>query len=98
MNLHKVFENNASHIEDYTYSQFNPDHLTLFVEDVQKGTLRFNTVNKVIFHFFQIPGWYFQLSEFNRTGNNTGWLISSITKANDKEKVQLENYIYDKHD
>lgn len=98
MNMHKIFENNAKHIYQYTSNNFTIDPMTLFCEDVKSGKLKFQTVNKVILHFFQIEGWYFELTEFNRSGNNTGWLISSITKANEKEKIKIEQFIKSKND
>ena len=98
MNLHKIFEHNATNIFEYTAQGYQPDQLTLFIEDVRKHHLKFVTVKNVKLHFFQIDGWYFELSEFNRSGNNTGWLISAITKANDKEKVQMEQFIKNTHD
>lgn len=98
MNIHKIFEHNVSNIFEYTAQDFQVDQTTLFLEDVSKNHLKFVSVNNVKLHFFQIDGWYFELSEFNRTGNNNGWLISSITKANDKEKVKLEKYIKSRND
>lgn len=98
MNLHKAIENNKEHIQDYTTKSFKPDQLTLFLEEIKKGNLRFVTVSGVKFHFFQVNGWYFELSEFNRSGTNTGWLISGLTKAGSKEKEALYKYIYSRND
>lgn len=98
MNMHKIFEHNAKNIFEYTSKNFKPDQVTLFCEDVKKGILKFQTVKSMKLHFFQIEGWYFELTEFNRSGNNTGWLISSITKANEKEKNQIEQFIKNKND
>jgi hypothetical protein len=41
-----------------------------------------------------VDGWYFELSDFNRKGYNTGWLVSSLMKINKKEKDVLMKYIY----
>ena len=52
-------------------------------------------VQEVKFHFFQIDGWYFELSQFNRPGDNTGWLISNLVKIkNESEKNLLRKYVY----
>jgi hypothetical protein len=48
----------------------------------------------VKFHFFQVDGWYFELSEFNRQGYNKGWLISTLMKITDKDKDVLMKFIY----
>ncbi|HEY9009266.1 hypothetical protein [Ohtaekwangia sp.] len=93
MNLHKVFSNDS--VSQFTTKRFVPDHLSLFLYEVKKGTLKFKTVEEVKFHFFQIDGWYFELSQFNRPGYNTGWLISNLVKVNNEnEKNLLKKYLY----
>jgi hypothetical protein len=54
----------------------------------------FKSIKKVKFHFFQVDGWYFELSDFNRPGYNTGWLISALLKVNEEEKEVMMKYIY----
>jgi hypothetical protein len=94
MNLRKAF-NNPDSVSQYTIKKFVPDHLSVFLYEVKKGNLKFKTVQEVKFHFFQVDGWYFELSQFNRPGYNTGWLISNLVKVkNDSEKNLLRKYVY----
>jgi hypothetical protein len=93
MNLIRVFKD-KEYVEQYTAKEYHPDYLTLFLYEFKKGNLVFKSVSKVKFHFFQIPGWYFELSEFNRSGTNAGWLISSILKLNDNDKDLLLKFLY----
>lgn len=93
MNLVKTFADKSS-LEQYLAWKYHPDFLTLFIYEFKKGNLQFNTITKVKFHFFQVDGWYFELSDFNRQGYNTGWLVSSLMKINKKEKDVLMKYIY----
>ncbi len=94
MNLRKAFDNKDS-INQFVIKRFTPDHLSLFLYEVRKGNLRFRNVDHVEFHFFQIDGWYFGISEFNRPGYNTGWLISNLVKLNSPaEKDVLRKYLY----
>jgi len=94
MNLRKAF-NNPDSVSQYTLKKFVPDHLSVFLYEVKKGNLKFKTVREVKFHFFQIDGWYFELSQFNRPGYNTGWLISNLVKIkNESEKNLLRKYVY----
>lgn len=94
MNLRKAF-NYTDSISQFTVSRFRPDHLSLLLYEIRKGNLKFKTVEMVKFHFFQVKGWYFEISEFNRSGYNTGWLISNLVKLkNDGEKTILERYLY----
>ncbi|MFH1119547.1 MAG: hypothetical protein V1775_06965 [Bacteroidota bacterium] len=93
MNLVKVFKD-KEYVEQYTASDYHPDYLTLFLYEFKKGNLVFNTVTGLKFHFFQVPGWYFEVSEFNRPGTNSGWLISTMLKLNENDKGLLLKYLY----
>jgi hypothetical protein len=94
MNLRKAF-NNKDSVSQFTVKRFVPDHLSVFLYEIKKGNLKFSTVEEVKFHFFQINGWYFELSEFNRPGYNTGWLISNLVKVNNEsEKNLLRKFLY----
>lgn len=94
MNLRKAFSN-ADSVSQYTLKKFVPDHLTVFLYEAKRGNLKFKTVNEVKFHFFQVAGWYFELSQFNRSGYNTGWLISNLVKINNEaEKNLVRKHVY----
>ncbi len=92
MNLVRTFEDKSS-LEHYLQWKYRPDYLTLFVYEFKRGNLKFKTINKVKFHFFQINGWYFEIADFNRKGNNTGWLISALVRVNQEEKELMRKYI-----
>jgi hypothetical protein len=94
MNLRKAFANTDS-VSQFAAKRFVPDHLSIFLYELKKGSLKFKSVQQVRFHFFQISGWYFQISEFNRPGYNTGWLISNLVRLNnEEEKNLLKRYLY----
>ena len=93
MNLIKVFKEPET-VEYYFDETYKPDFKTLFLYEIKKGNMVFETVEKVSFHFFQLEDWYFQLQEFNRPGYNTGWLISNITRIPEEQKGMLLKYIY----
>ena len=88
MNLHKALDN-PNHIQYYASKQYRPDFLTLFFYQSKMGQLKFKQINDVKFHFFQIPGWYFELSYFNRNSTNSGWLISNLVYVDEKQKKEL---------
>lgn len=94
MNLRKALQDNQKP-ESYTPTDFQPDFLTLFLYEIKKGNIKFETVTDVKFHFFQIDKWYFELSQFNRPGFNTGWLISNLMRLNENDKEVILEYIYD---
>lgn len=92
MNLHKALER-PDRIQLYASQKYYPDFLTLFFYQLKTGDLKFKQINAVKFHFFQIPDWYFELSYFNRTDTNSGWLISNLKYVNTAEKkVLIKSY------
>lgn len=93
MNLDKVFRE-KEHTGDYFRKDFNASKLSVFLYEIRNGTLNFEYVSNVKFHFFQIDGWYFEISEFNRPGHNRGWLISNLIRLEEGQKESLINYIY----
>jgi hypothetical protein len=94
MNLRKAFFDKDSTIQ-FTEKHFTADQLSVFLYEMKKGNLKFKTVTEVKFHFFQINGWYFELSEFNRPGYNTGWLISNLVKLNSEaDKTLLRRFLH----
>jgi hypothetical protein len=88
MNIYKIFKE-PEIIEYYASKSFEPDYLTLFFYEVKKGNLVFQNVDAVKFHVFQIKDWYFEVSWFNRSGSNAGWLISNLIYLPEKEKTEL---------
>lgn len=94
MNLRKAFARSDS-ISQFTAKGFKPDHLSVLLYEAKRGNLKFKSVELVRFHFFQIKGWYFEISEFNRSGYNSGWLISNLVKLkDDTEKGIMKRYLY----
>lgn len=93
MNLQKAFDDPAK-IELYTKKGFQPDQLTLFLYSIKQGDLKFKSIKDVKFHFFQMKDWYFQVNEINRSGYNTGWLITDLARLNSPDaKQSLKKFI-----
>jgi hypothetical protein len=95
MNINKVFRDEEN-IDYYLENRYVPDQLALFVDEVKSGNLKFESVNNVKFHFFQVPNWYFEVTYFNRNEMNSGWLISNLLRVNETEKKELiRNYTHE---
>ena len=88
MNIQKVFSDPQT-VEYYASTDYMPDYLTLFFYEIKQGNLKFDHVESVKFHVFQIKNWYFEVSWFNRKGYNSGWLISNLIYLKDAEKEAL---------
>jgi hypothetical protein len=94
MNLRRAFQDSKTP-ESYTPKEYEPDYLTLFLYELKRGNIKYETVTEVKFHFFQIDNWYFELNQYNRPGFNTGWLIGDLVKLKPGDKEVIMNYIYD---
>ena len=70
----------------YASSSFKPNALSAFFFMLQNGDIIFKQINSIDYQFFQVPGWIFQVKDFNRSEYNSGWLIASIMKIDEKEK------------
>ena len=88
MNIYKAFQN-PEVIEYYASKVFQPDYLTLFFYEIKQGRMVFQHVDSVKFHVFQIKDWYFEVSWFNRSGLNSGWLMSNVIYMPEKEKTNI---------
>jgi hypothetical protein len=88
MNIYKVFRD-KNYVEYYASQAYQPDYLSLLFYEIKNGNMSFVSVGQMKFHFFQIDGWYFELSYINRPGNNSGWLISKLYKISESEKEEL---------
>jgi hypothetical protein len=93
MNIFRVF-NESDSLEYFAERNFQPDYLSLFLYEVKMGRLKFKTIKDTKFHFFQIDGWYFELTYFNRSGYNSGWLMSNLLEIDETNRKILLNYIY----
>lgn len=88
MNIYKVFKD-PMYSEYYASKNYKPDYRTLLFYEVKMGNMEYESVGPLKFHFFQVDGWYFEVTFFNRPGNNSGWLISKLYRISDSEKKDL---------
>jgi hypothetical protein len=94
MELHNVF-NDYYNISLYAYNNFNPDVLSVFFFLIRSKEIHYIKVNSIQYQFLQIKNWFFTVDYFNRPSTNSGWLISSVSKMNDTEKMKYkQNDLY----
>jgi hypothetical protein len=88
MNMYRVFRD-PTYSEYYACKSFKPDYRTLLFYEVKMGNMEYESTGRLKFHFFQVDGWYFEVSYLNRPGPNSGWLISKLFRISEKEKEEL---------
>jgi hypothetical protein len=88
LNMKRAFDD-IDHLQDYAYKDFRPDYLSVFFYCLNTGLIKFEYVEKVLYHIIDIPGWCIKVMEFNRADVNSGWLISDVTH----NKLSLTDYL-----
>lgn len=88
INLKRALED-IDHLQYYASKEFKPDLLSVFFYCISTGSIKFEYVEKVIYHIIDIPGWCIKVKEFNRNELNSGWLIYDIAKNN----LELKDYL-----
>lgn len=78
----------------YAYSDYKYDQLSSFLFALNTDQIKFQYVNDLIYHIFDIDGWYFRVREFNRSTENSGWLIDDISKTNLDFNTNLNKLLF----
>lgn len=86
LSLHRITNENSDLISNYICMNHQIDELSVFLSYVYNGLLKINYVSDLTFTFLQVPGYKFTIKEFEREGNNVGWLINSFEKVTEQNK------------
>jgi hypothetical protein len=86
MNIYRVTEN-TNNIQNYISGngQQKPE-VSAFIQACLSKKLVINNVANISYHFLQIDNWILEVKQFNRQTKNSGWLISKLITANNKDK------------
>lgn len=96
MSLHRITTEKDDYILNYAYKGFAVDETSVFYSLVYMGLLDIDYVDDLSFIFFQVPGYVFNVSFFERDTNNSGWLISDLKSVSEKDKSIYFNQMYNK--
>lgn len=94
MNVRKTFQTHKDSVLYYLPNDYYVDHLSIFLMEFKRGKWKFETVSDTKFHFFQLDGWYFSVEQFNRPGNNSGWLIANLVALPAEQRDQFKNFVF----
>lgn len=89
INIRNIFKKGLTNV--YFAKEVKPGSLNKFKLLVDKSEIKFNYIDSVSFEIFQLPGWILEVKQFNRSGRNSGWLISKLVRASDLEKQTYLN-------
>jgi len=86
--LQRIFEDKEN-ITAYSLTTYEPDYLSILLHEVKAGRFIFKKSLVSKYYFTQVQDWVFVLEHFNRSGNNSGWLISEVIPVRENQKKQF---------
>jgi len=90
--LNDVFKDGVNS-RNYIAEDFTIDQLTYFMTLMYYHKIKLKQINKVRYHFLQIPEWAFTIDYYNRKELNSGWLISELSRMNNSEKDKYKKEV-----
>jgi hypothetical protein len=86
MSLSEMTKNQEDNIIKMVDKDYYPDELSIFLFLVKTAQLKIEYVDKLDYHFLQVPGYIFTVSHFERNSSNVGWLISKVESVEASKK------------
>lgn len=85
--IREIFHNRRpTEIMGYRGKYIPIDELSVFFAYSMLNRVRIDMINKVTIYCLDVPDFVFTLNEFEREGDNSGWLISSIMPIKESDK------------
>lgn len=79
--LTKAFGQSPLQINNYFAASACNNNLNAFWFQLSIGDLKFQQIESIEYQFYQISGWFFTVSNYNRKNFNAGWLISRLGRT-----------------
>lgn len=95
LSLYRITNDNIDLITNYKRKNQEIDKTSVFFSYVYNGWLSIDYVSNLTFTFLQIPGYEFSIREFEREGNNVGWLICDFNKISNDSKINKIKMLYE---
>ena len=89
ISLHRMTKDTPRQSMRFARKDFTIDETSVFFTLVSMGLLKIEFVTDLQFVFYQVPGYRFSISYFEREKANCGWLISSFERISEREKDEF---------
>ena len=93
MEIDSDFKNNSKEFSKFRSYNSELDGLTYFFALVESGVLTYSGRLYCIYHFFDVPSYYFKVKYCSRQKSNNGWLITDYKKVTEEECNDIKNKI-----
>lgn len=89
-----ILDNHPKNVANMLADSASTNTVDVFAAMTYCGALKMNYVDTTEFVFCQVPGFIFNVSMTEHKDSNSGWLITDMRTATDKEKEDYLNYVY----
>ena len=93
MEIEGDFKTYSKKFSKYRGIQTELNSLSYFFALIESGTLIFENRQYVVYHFFDVPDYYFKVKYHNRKKANNGWLISDFKRVTKEENDSIKHKI-----
>lgn len=95
ISLHRMTKDTPKQSMRFARNNFAIDETSVFFTLVSMGLLKIESVIDLQFVFYQVPGYRFSISYYEREKANSGWLISSFERISEKDKDFFISKMYE---
>ena len=88
MSIGDIFALHTPEIMGYRGKDTKIDELSVFLTMAMMGKIRISSVKSLTIHCLDVPDYVFTINEKGRSGRNSGWLISSVTRIGENKKTE----------
>ena len=89
ISLHRMTKDSSKQAMRFARKDFVIDETSVFFTLVSMGLLKIEFVTDLQFEFYQVPGYKFAISYYEREKAICGWLISSFERISEEEKEEF---------
>ncbi len=89
LSLYRAFGDTTNLVEYFDPLALTDSSVNKLITGLHSRSLKLIAVKQVMFHFFQIDGWFFTVERFERNTTNKGWLINRLINIPESEKGRL---------
>lgn len=93
MSMRQELQRNKDQVTDYVRKDFQPDPMSIFLFEIANKRLKITGVSSQTYHILAFDGWVFTIDFFNRSGKNSGWLISKLSKMTTTKSEYIKSLV-----
>lgn len=86
--VRKIFDA-KNHAQDFIHAGLKSESTDKLLLLIKNSEIKFVQVNRITYHLMQIEDWQLRIEKFKMKDRNSGWLISSLVRADNIQKKEF---------